>query len=147
MARRPPRSLVKTVTVLAVFVYRATGGRIGGRFGRARVLLLTTTGRRTGKRRAAPLGYLEDGGRPVVIASFGGSDVHPAWYLNLVASPDVEVQLRGAPLQPMRARTATPEERERLWPRVVEMYAGYAKYQKKAAREIPLVILEPRPGG
>ncbi len=147
MAKRPPRPLVKTVTALALFVYRATGGRVGGRFGRARVLLLTTTGRRTGKRRTTPLGYLEDDGHPIVIASFGGSDVHPAWYLNLVASPDVEVQLRGGGARPMRARTATPEERERLWPRVVEMYAGYAKYQEKAARQIPLVILEPPPAG
>ena len=142
MAQRPPRLFVKTVTTLALLLYRATGGRIGGRFGRVQVLLLTTTGRRSGKKRTAPLGYLEEGGRPVVIASFGGSNVHPAWYLNLVANPDVEVQLRGAPRRPMRARTASPEERERLWPRAVEMYAGYAKYQEKTAREIPLVILE-----
>ena len=145
MARRPPRRAVRAVTALALFVYRATRGRIGGRFGRARVLLLTTTGRRTGTRRTIPLGYLEDGGDLVVIASFGGSDVHPAWYLNLAAHPDVEVERRGGPSQPMRARTATPEERARLWPRVVEMYAGYEKYQQKAAREIPLVILQPRP--
>ena len=143
MARRPPRLVVKTITALALLVYRATRGRIGGRFGRVRVLLLTTTGRRTGKWRTAPLGYLADDGRFVVIASFGGSDVHPAWYLNLVASPEVEVQLRGSARQPMRARTAAPEERERLWPTVVEMYAGYAKYQEKADREIPLVLLEP----
>ena len=133
--------------MLALFVYRATRGRIGGRFGRARVLLLTTTGRRTGKRRTAPLGYLEDGGDLVVIASFGGSDVQPAWYLNLAADTDVEVQLRGGARQPMRARTATPEERARLWLRVVEMYAGYAKYQARTAREIPLVILEPSGSG
>ena len=144
MARRPPRLAVKTITALALFVYRATRGHIGGRFGRARVLLLTTTGRRTGNRRTIPLGYLEDGGDLVVIASFGGSDVHPAWYLNLTAHPDVEVERRGRPPQPMRARTATTEERARLWPRVVDMYAGYAKYQASTAREIPLVILEPR---
>jgi len=106
------------------------------------VLLLTTTGRRTGKRRTAPLAYLEDGDALVLIASFGGADVHPAWYLNLVASPDVEVRVRGGTPRQMQARIAGAEERERLWPRVVEMWGGYARYQEKTAREIPLVILE-----
>ncbi len=103
MARRPPRTLVKTVTALARFLYRASAGRIGGRIAGAPVLLLTTTGRKTGKQRTTPLAYLEDGDRLVVIGSFGGADVHPAWYLNLVANPDVEVRVRGGPARPMRA--------------------------------------------
>jgi len=139
---RPPRPLVKAATALALLAYRASGGRIGGRFGRASVLLLTTTGRRTGKRRTAPLAYLEDGDALVLIASFGGADVHPAWYLNLVASPEVEVRVRGGAPRQMQARVAGAEERERLWPMVVEMWGGYARYQAKTAREIPLVILE-----
>ena len=142
MAGRPPRALVKAATALALLAYRASGGRIGGRFGRASVLLLTTTGRRTGKRRTAPLAYLEDGDALVLIASFGGADVHPAWYLNLVASPEVEVRVRGGAPRQMQARVAGAEERERLWPMVVEMWGGYARYQAKTAREIPLVILE-----
>ena len=142
MPGRPPRPLVKAATALALLAYRASGGRVGGRFGRASVLLLTTTGRRTGKRRTAPLAYLEDGDALVLIASFGGADVHPAWYLNLVASPEVEVRVRGGAPRQMQARVAGAEERERLWPRVVEMWGGYARYQAKTAREIPLVILE-----
>ena len=142
MPGRPPRPLVKAATALALLAYRASGGRIGGRFGRASVLLLTTTGRRTGKRRTSPLVYLEDGDALVLIASFGGADVHPAWYLNLVASPEVEVRVRGGAPRQMQARVAGAEERERLWPMVVEMWGGYARYQAKTAREIPLVILE-----
>ena len=144
MAGRPPRPLVKAATALALFAYRASGGRIGGRFGRASVLLLTTTGRKTGKRRTSPLAYLEDGDAFVLIASYGGADVHPAWYLNLVASPEVEVRVRGGTPRQMQARVAGAEERGRLWRRVVEMWGGYARYQEKTAREIPLVILERR---
>lgn len=142
MARRPPRTLVKAATALARFLYRASGGRIGGRVGKARVLLLTTTGRKSGRPRTTPLAYLEDGERLILIASFGGADVHPAWFLNLRESTRVEVKVGHGPAQKMRAREATPEERKHLWPRVTGMYAGYAKYQKKTAREIPLVILE-----
>lgn len=142
VARRPPRLLVKAATAFALLGYRASGGRIGGRFGRASVLLLTTTGRKTGKRRTNPLAYFEDGDALVLIASYGGADVHPAWYLNLAVTPDVEVRLRGGKPQRMRARTAAGEERERLWARVVEMWAGYTRYQKKTSREFPLVILE-----
>jgi len=147
VARRPPRRLVKAVTALALFAYRASRGHIGGRFGHVRVLLLTTTGRKTGKRRTTPLGYLETDGRIVIIASFGGSDVHPAWYLNLAANPEVEARLGAGTPRPMRARTATSEEREELWPKVVELWKGYGRYQAKTAREIPFVILEPRRGG
>jgi len=123
-------------------LYRASGGRLGGRIVGLPVLLLTTTGRRSGSRRTVPLAYLEDGGRLVLVASCGGSPRHPAWFLNLEASPDVEVRI-GAGRKPMRARRATPEERARLWPQVVAAYHGYERYQQRTDREIPLVILSP----
>jgi deazaflavin-dependent oxidoreductase (nitroreductase family) len=81
-----------------------------------------------------------------VVASRGGDDQHPAWFLNLRDNPDVEVSLAGKPKQRMRARAATPEERARLWPEVTSTYKGYAGYQTKTTREIPLVMLEPVTG-
>jgi len=89
-----------------------------------------------------PLLYLRDGENLVVVASKGGAPKHPVWFLNLEANPDVEAEV-GRTRARRRARRATPEERERLWPKVVEMYGSYADYQTKTAREIPLVILEP----
>jgi F420H(2)-dependent quinone reductase len=124
-------------------LYQASGGRVGGSFKKAPVLLLTTTGRKSGKPRTMPLLYLEDDGRLVLVASSGGSHGHPAWFLNLREQPDVEVEI-GREHRRLRARTATPEERERLWPEAVRMYGGYASYQEKTSREIPLVVLEPR---
>jgi deazaflavin-dependent oxidoreductase (nitroreductase family) len=107
------------------------------------VLLLTAKGRRTGRPRTVPLTYIEDNGDLVLVASCGGSPTDPAWFLNLDANPAVEVQI-GRERRPMRARRATPEERDRLWPRVVETYDGYARYQAKTRRQIPLAILSPR---
>jgi deazaflavin-dependent oxidoreductase (nitroreductase family) len=89
-----------------------------------------------------PLLYLRDGDNLVLVASKGGAPKHPVWFLNLEANPDVEVEV-GRTRERRRARSATPEERERLWSKVVEMYSSYADYQTKTAREIPLVILEP----
>jgi F420H(2)-dependent quinone reductase len=141
--KRPPRAVVKPATAVARYVYRLSGGKIGGIRG-TEVLLLTTTGRRSGKRRTTPLIYIRDGQALVVVASFGGSDVHPAWYLNLEANPDVEVKIRREGSRPMRARRATPAESERLWPELTKVFGGYAAYREKTAREIPLVILENR---
>ena len=124
-------------------VYRMTGGKVWNTLKGAPILLLTTKGRKSGKPRTMPLLYLRDGGRLVVVASSGGSPGHPAWYLNLRDEPDVEIEL-GGKRERRRARTATPEERERLWPRAVEMFSGYADYQRKTSREIPLVVLEPK---
>jgi deazaflavin-dependent oxidoreductase (nitroreductase family) len=103
-----------------------------------RVVLLTTRGRRSGKRRTTPLLAYPDEGRLVLVASFGGSDRDPHWLRNLRADPQVEVDGRA-----YRARLASDEERERLWPRVVERYPGYARYQARTSRLIPLVVLEP----
>ena len=122
-------------------VYRASGGKVAGSMRGAPVLLLTTVGRKTGKRRTMPLLYLRDGDALVVVASEGGAPKHPAWFLNLVADPAVEVEV-GRAREQRRARVATEEERARLWPRLVEMYPGYAVYELKTTRQIPVVILE-----
>jgi deazaflavin-dependent oxidoreductase (nitroreductase family) len=132
--------IIKVFSALNRTVYRASGGRIGGRLRGAPILLLTTTGRVSGKRRTKPLLYLVDGADLVVAASYGGLPRHPAWYLNLVANPDVEVEI-GRKRRRLRARTATPEERVRLWPRLVELFASYEAYQRKTTREIPVVVL------
>jgi deazaflavin-dependent oxidoreductase (nitroreductase family) len=135
--------IIKAMSRLNTWVYRATGGRIGGTFMRgAPVLLLTTVGRRSGQRRVAPLIYVRDGARYVVIASKGGMDHHPLWYRNLIANPDVEVQV-GTQVQRMRARTADDAERAALWPQAVAVYRDYADYQARTQRRIPVVILEP----
>ncbi len=136
-------AVVRALGRLNVALYRWSGGRVFGRVGGARILLLTTTGRRSGEPRTAPLLYLRDGARFAVVASFGGHARHPAWYLNLTANPDVEVEVDRERFA-ARARTATSEERELLWPKLVEMYGSYASYQRRTRREIPVVLLEPK---
>lgn len=106
------------------------------------VLLLTTTGRKTGKERTTPLLYLEDRQDLVVVASDGGAKENPAWYLNLKANPEVSVRVKERDLR-LRAREATGEERHRLWARLVEMYPGYENYQRRTERQIPVVVLRP----
>jgi F420H(2)-dependent quinone reductase len=135
-------ALFKAGTSLHNQLYRWTGGKIGGKAGALPMLLLTTTGRRSGQPRTTPLGYLPDGDRMVLVASFGGDDRHPQWYLNLQAHPDATVQV-GPETKRVRATTATPDEKAVLWPRVVALYSGYAGYQEKTSRDIPLVILSP----
>ncbi|MBG6089065.1 nitroreductase family deazaflavin-dependent oxidoreductase [Actinomadura viridis] len=143
-----PRVL-KVASRLNVAVYRATGGRIGGRWrvGSAfprgvPVCLLTTRGRRTGLPRTLPLLYLADGDRVILVASQGGLPRHPLWYLNLRADPRVAVQIRRE-TRVMRARTADAAERAELWPRLVAMYADFDRYQSWTDREIPVVVCEP----
>jgi deazaflavin-dependent oxidoreductase (nitroreductase family) len=123
-------------------VYRASGGRLLGRVVGMPVLLLTTTGRRSGRPRTAALTYFRDGADLVVIGSFGGSDLPPAWWLNLQRDPRASV-LTGATTSKVTARAATTEEHERLWPLVTETYPGYSRYQKRTARPIPIVMLTP----
>ena len=105
------------------------------------VLLLTTTGRKTGEKTTTPLIYDLDGDNPVIVASKGGAPEHPGWYRNLVKNPEVEVQIKGEKFR-ARARTAEGEERERLWQLMNEMWPHYAEYQEKTDREIPVVVLE-----
>ena len=124
-------------------LYRATGGKVGGRVGRAPVLLLTTTGRKSGQPRTSPLLYAHAGDDAyMVIASKGGAPQHPLWYLNLQANPLAEVTV-GRRTRRMRARDAQGEERERLWRSLADLYPGYDRYAQKTSRRIPVVVLEP----
>ena len=104
-------------------------------------LLLTTRGRKSGKLRRTALIYGQDGDNYVVVASRGGAQKHPAWYLNLSDNPDVEVQVGGDKFS-ARARTAGPDEKARLWPMMAKIWPAYNDYQKKTEREIPVVVLE-----
>ncbi|MFN8162576.1 MAG: nitroreductase family deazaflavin-dependent oxidoreductase [Solirubrobacterales bacterium] len=123
-------------------VYRATGGRLMGKVGRAPVLLLTTTGRKSGQPRTAPVVYLADGKRMIVIGSNAGNDRVPAWSLNLRANPDAEVEV-GRKRMRVRARVAEGEERAELWRKSNEQYAGFDDYEKRTDRDIFLFVLEP----
>jgi len=123
--------------------YLATGGADGAEWEGGEVIILTTTGRRTGKLRRTPLIRVTDGERYFVIASLGGAPQHPVWYLNLVANPDVTIQDRDV-VHELRARVATPEEKARFWPLAVAAWPSYDDYQASTERDIPLVICEPR---
>lgn len=132
----------RLATRLHSSVYRASGGRVGGRMMKSPVLLLITTGRKTGKERTTPLLYLEDGGNLVVVASNGGAPNDPDWWLNLKADPAATVEMEDKRLR-VRAEEVGGEEKHRLWTRLVEMYPSYADYQRKTDREIPVAVLRP----
>jgi deazaflavin-dependent oxidoreductase (nitroreductase family) len=128
---------------LNVPLYRVSGGRIGGKIGRAPVLLLTTTGRKSGELRTAPVVYLADGRNVVLINTNAGNAKIPAWSLNLKANPEAEVEL-GRERQPVRARIAEGTEHSDLWRKHVEQYAGFDDYKQQMAREPSVFVLEPR---
>jgi len=128
---------------LNVWVYRRTGGRVGGRMGGAPVCILHHRGAKTGAARETPLLYLRDGEDMVLVASMGGIPSHPAWFHNLRAQPDVELE-RDGQRRPVTARVATVTERERLWPRLVAMYPSYDVYQSRTDRVIPVILCAPR---
>jgi len=136
------RFLIRAMSRTHGGVYRASGGRLLGRVAGMPVLLLTTTGRESGRPRTATLTYFRDGGDLVVIGSFGGSDLPPAWWLNLQRDPRGSVLIGGTTSR-VTARAATGEEHDRLWPLVTETYPGYARYQTRTARSIPIVLLTP----
>jgi deazaflavin-dependent oxidoreductase (nitroreductase family) len=142
----PPGSLrlraLNQLTGLQVRLYRRTGGRLGGTMRGAPILLLDHVGRKSGTARTTPLLYLDDPPDLVIVASAGGRAAHPAWWLNLRAAPETTVQV-GPERRRMRAREATPQERERLWPRLVALYSDYDVYAARADREIPVVVLAP----
>jgi deazaflavin-dependent oxidoreductase (nitroreductase family) len=135
-------SFYKTMGKLHVPLYRMTGGRIGHRTGPLRHLLLTATGRKSGQKRTCPLTYLEDGDRYVLIASNGGNEKHPVWYLNLRAEPHATVEVGPKKLDVL-ASTAAGDERTRLWSAAVRMNPQYATYEGITSREIPVVVLSP----
>lgn len=121
--------------------FRANQGRVGGQFATIPILLLHHTGARTGKVRVNPLAYQTDGDRFVVFASKGGAPTNPDWFHNLRANPEVTVEV-GTETIPVRARVAEGEERERIWSRVKEAIPGFAAYEERTPRTIPVIILE-----
>ncbi len=138
-----PDWMVRAAGKLNVPLYRISGGRLGGRIAKAPVLLLTTTGRRSGKVRTTPVLYLADAERLVVIGSNAGNERAPAWALNLVDGPEAEVEI-GNERRSVRARVAEGAERDELWRRMTERYAGFDAYRDRTGREIKLFVLEPR---
>jgi len=134
---------LRAVGKLNVPLYRLSRGRVGGRVGKGPVLLLTTTGRKSGEPRTAPVLYLADDDRYVVINTNAGNAKTPAWSLNLRANPDAEVEVRGKRAK-VRARIAAGEERADLWRRQMEQYSGWDYYESKLDREIGVFVLEPR---
>ncbi len=140
----PSDLALKAMNTVHHLLLKVSFGKVGWKVGDMPVLELTTTGRRSGEPRSVMLtSPLQRGEEIVVVASRGGDDHHPAWFLNLQAEPRVEVALAGAAKAPYRARVATAEEHAELWPRVTSTYDGYAGYQRKTDREIPLVLLTP----
>ena len=140
----PKHLLFKVVTGFHRAVYDLTHGKVGGTTMGMPVLKLTTVGRKSGQRRTTMLtSPLVEGDDVILVASFGGDDRHPAWYLNLVANPDVEIDIEGSK-RLMRARVAEDEERARLWDAVTAKHDNYADYQRRTDREIPVVVLSPR---
>jgi deazaflavin-dependent oxidoreductase (nitroreductase family) len=143
----PSDLALKTMNRVHRIVLGATGGRIGWRAGGMPVIELTTTGRRSGQPRATMLtSPYQEGSTIVIVASRGGDDHHPAWYLNLRDHPEVTVSMDGKPAQRMRAETADPQDRERLWALITADHRNYAGYQRKTNREIPVVLLRPADG-
>jgi len=125
-----------------VAIFRATGGRIGSSMQGGKVLLLTTTGNKSGRQRTVPVMQFDDDGRRYVVASFAGSPEHPAWFKNLQKTPEVGVEVRGERYR-ARAEVVSPEERARLWPKLVAEAPNFGEYEKRTqGREIPIVELK-----
>lgn len=131
------------VTKLNTRLYRLSGGRIGGRYDQAPVCILHHRGARTGQLRETPLVHMVDGDRVVIVASIGGNPKNPAWFHNLRAHPDVEVEI-GRERRPVRARVAEPAERAELWPRLLDVWPAWEDYQRRTTRVLPVVVLDPR---
>lgn len=143
----PSDFAAKTMNTIHRGILKISGGKAGWRVSNMPVLQLTTIGRKSGQPRSVMLtSPVQEGTTLVIVASRGGDDNHPAWFLNLRDNPQVEVAYQGKPARPMHARVATAEERGRLWPLVVADHKNYAGYQTKTEREIPLVLLEESAG-
>jgi deazaflavin-dependent oxidoreductase (nitroreductase family) len=138
-----PDSWLKATGKLNVPIYRLSRGRLMNTVGTAPVLLLTSTGRRSGRPRTVPVVFLADGERQVVVGSNAGNVRAPAWSYNLQANPDAEIEIRGR-RQLVRARVLEGDERDELWRRVNEMYEGFDEYDAKTSRDIAVFALEPR---
>lgn len=141
---RRGNAFIKLMSRFNTGLYRRTGGRVGAKFpGGAPVCLLTTTGRKSGEPRTMPLLYLRRGDDVVVVASKGGFPNHPQWYLNLLADPEVTIEIKRERL-PMVARVADADEKAEIWPELVAMYSSFDTYQARTERDIPVVICSPR---
>ena len=127
---------------VAVFLYRATGGRVGGSMNGVAILLLTARGRKSGKERTIPLVYIRDGSSYVITASAGGADKHPGWFFNVRSNPNVTIQVKDKQIRVV-AEVAEPEKKSELWPQLLKVAPGFASYQQRTSREIPMVILRP----
>ena len=123
--------------------YQETDGEVGYEWNGAPILLLTTTGRRSGQRRTTPLIFGRDGDDYLVVASMGGLPEHPQWYLNLVADPHIEIQVKSEHI-PVTARAADDTEKPRLWKVMTDVWPNYDAYQARTERVIPVVVLSPR---
>ena len=142
MSRNGFFKIFRPFLVIYVFLYRHTGGKFGGKVQGLPVLLLTTIGRKTGKKRITPLGYFEQDGYYVITASNAGFDTNPAWFYNLKNHPQVDVQIGKRQLTAI-AEPAHPTLRKHLWANLVERAPGYGAYEKRTSREIPMVLLRP----
>ena len=145
MPLNPKDEFAKFGNAIHETIFRLTDGRLGGNLMGMPVVRLTTTGRKSGKKRTSMLtAPIVEGDKVVLVASYGGDTRHPAWFLNLRDNPEVEVVMTDRK-GPMKARVATAEEKAEMWPRITSTYKGYAGYQERTDRDIPLVILEPAP--
>ena len=140
------RFFLKLYTRLNVAVYRISRGRLMNTFpGGAPICLVAMTGRRSGRRRTIPLIYIPHGDEVILGASQGGMDVHPAWYYNLLAEPEVEITAGGSRRR-MLARQVDDAEKRQLWPRMVEVYSDFDQYQARTSRNIPVFLCSPVSG-
>ncbi len=144
-------TFIKLMSKVNTAAFKLTNGRLGAKWRIGEgfhkpppILLLEHVGRKSGKKFTAPLVYLDDSGKLIVVASQGGLPKNPQWFANLVANPDTVVHLRGQKNRAVRARVAEGAEREELWNKMVGLYADYDKYKQWTDREIPIVVLEPR---
>jgi F420H(2)-dependent quinone reductase len=142
MSRNSFFKIFRFFLAINVFLYRLTGGKFGNRVQGLPVLLLTTLGRKTGKKRITPLGYIEHNGSYVVTATNAGFDTHPAWFHNLKTHPEVELQVGNKQMTAI-AEPANPTLRQQLWSKFVERAPGYGAYETRTSREIPIVLLRP----
>jgi deazaflavin-dependent oxidoreductase (nitroreductase family) len=142
MDRLKPRT-IRLIGRLHAWLWKLTGGRLGNAFGKAPIMMLITQGRITGRERRTPVLYFQHGADLIVVASFGGNDMHPAWYLNLERCPEAEVIINGERRRLLAARVS-PEDKGPIWRRLIDRYPNFAIYQQRTRREIPLLRLSDR---
>jgi len=144
---KPPSKFSKVINKAIVrtnvHFYRRSSGRILGKFGDLDAMLITTVGRKTGKTRTNPVGYLWDNGRFVICAAYGGEAVHPGWYLNLLAVPQATVEIGREKIEVTAEALPPGPERDRLWKRLVDVFPAYSKFQNRTTRLLPVVVLTP----